>query len=170
MRNRTILAVLLFFLCGAAVFAQGILVEAESFREKGGWAVDQQFMDKMGSPYLIAHGLGVPVADAVTSVSIPSKGTWHVYVRTYNWTSPWTSQEGPGRFAVKIGGMELENELGGTGDGWMWQYAGKARLPEGEAVLSLCDLTGFDGRCDALFITRDRHAELPDGGDALRSF
>ena len=50
MRNRTILAVLLFFLCGAAAFAQGILVEAESFREKGGWAVDQQFMDKMGSP------------------------------------------------------------------------------------------------------------------------
>ncbi len=170
MRNRTILAVLLFFLCGAAAFAQGILVEAESFREKGGWAVDQQFMDKMGSPYLIAHGLGLPVADAVTSVSIPSKGIWHVYVRTYNWTSPWTSKDGPGRFAVKIGGMELENELGGTGDGWMWQYAGKARLPEGEAVLSLCDLTGFDGRCDALFLTRDRHAELPDGGDALRSF
>ena len=130
MRNRTILAVLLFFLCGAAAFAQGILVEAESFREKGGWAVDQQFMDKMGSPYLIAHGLGLPVADAVTSVSIPSKGIWHVYVRTYNWTSPWTSKDGPGRFAVKIGGMELENELGGTGDGWMWQYAGKARLPE----------------------------------------
>ncbi len=66
MRNRTILAVLLFFMCGAAAFAQGILVEAESFREKGGWAVDQQFMDKMGSPYLIAHGLGMPVADAVT--------------------------------------------------------------------------------------------------------
>ena len=170
MRDRTILAVLLFFLCGAVAFAQGILVEAESFREKGGWAVDQQFMDKMGSPYLIAHGLGVPVADAVTSVSIPSKGTWHVYVRTYNWTFPWTSQDGPGIFAVKIGGMKLENELGGTGDGWMWQYAGKARLPEGEAVLSLCDLTGFDGRCDALFLTRDRHAELPDGGDALRSF
>ena len=41
MRNRTILAVLLFFLCGAAAFAQGILVEAESFREKGGWAVDR---------------------------------------------------------------------------------------------------------------------------------
>ena len=41
-----------------------VLVEVESLAEKGGWVVDQQFMDQMGSPYLLAHGLGVPVPDA----------------------------------------------------------------------------------------------------------
>ena len=54
-----------------ASFGSGVLVEAESFRDKGGWAVDQQFMDQMGSPYLIAHGMGKPVADAVTTVEFP---------------------------------------------------------------------------------------------------
>ena len=38
-----------------ASFAADVLVEAESFADKGGWAVDQQFMDLMGSPYLIAQ-------------------------------------------------------------------------------------------------------------------
>lgn len=32
-----------------------ILIEAENFQEKRGWKVDQQFMDIMGSPYLLAH-------------------------------------------------------------------------------------------------------------------
>ena len=44
-----------------------VLVEAEQFADLGGWVVDQQFMDQMGSPYLLAHGLGVPVRDATTS-------------------------------------------------------------------------------------------------------
>ena len=29
--------------------AQGVFVEAEAFADKGGWSVDQQFMDQMGS-------------------------------------------------------------------------------------------------------------------------
>lgn len=59
-----------------------VLVEAESFEVKGGWVLDQQFIDQMGSPFLMAHGMGKPVADASTSVTIPEKGIWHVYVRT----------------------------------------------------------------------------------------
>ena len=46
-----------------------ILVEAESFAEKGGWKVDQQFVHSMGSPYLLAHGMGIPVANAKTTVT-----------------------------------------------------------------------------------------------------
>ncbi|MDR1484757.1 MAG: hypothetical protein LBT09_08040, partial [Planctomycetaceae bacterium] len=37
-----------------------IFVEAESFTDKGGWVVDQQYMDVMGSPVLLAHGMGEP--------------------------------------------------------------------------------------------------------------
>ena len=80
-----------------ASFGSGVLVEAESFRDKGGWAVDQQFMDQMGSPYLIAHGMGKPVADAVTTVEFPETGTYRVYVRTFNWVAPWYDGEGPGK-------------------------------------------------------------------------
>ena len=53
-------------------------IEAESFSNKGGWKVDQQFMDLMGSPYLLAHGMGVPVDDASTEVTFPEKGEYYV--------------------------------------------------------------------------------------------
>ena len=50
--------------------AAEVLVEAEAFAERGGWVVDPQFMDQMGSPYLLAHGLGKPVANAKTEVGV----------------------------------------------------------------------------------------------------
>ena len=59
---------------GASLHAASLLVEAESFTEKGGWVVDQQFMDLMGSPYLLAHGLGSPVENASTNVQLPENG------------------------------------------------------------------------------------------------
>ena len=48
-----------------------LLVEAESFSTIGGWKLDTQFIDEMGSPYLLAHGLGRPVANATTTVELP---------------------------------------------------------------------------------------------------
>ncbi|MDR1141226.1 MAG: hypothetical protein LBL62_06000, partial [Planctomycetaceae bacterium] len=62
------------------VFAQevSVFVEAESFADKGGWVVDQQYMDVMGSPVLLAHGMGEPVADAVTEIVFPKTGTYRV--------------------------------------------------------------------------------------------
>ena len=139
----------------ASLSGNSILVEAESFADKGGWSVDQQFMDQMGSPYLLAHGMGKPVADAVTTVEIPQAGEWLIYARTYNWTSPWTGNPGPGKFRIKIGGKTVKNILGSEGDRWGWQYAGSIRLKAGETTLALTDLTGFDGRCDAIYMTMD---------------
>ena len=49
------------------------LVEAEAFADKGGWVVDPQFVEQMGSPYLLAHGKGMPVADAKTQVNLPAR-------------------------------------------------------------------------------------------------
>ena len=57
----------LLFLIGAALpafAADQLLVEAESFAEHGGWVLDTEFIEIMGSPYLMAHGLGAPVKDA----------------------------------------------------------------------------------------------------------
>ena len=49
-----------------AACAKTVFIEAESFDDWGGWVNDTQFMDQMGSPYLLAHGMGKPVADAKT--------------------------------------------------------------------------------------------------------
>ena len=128
MKRLFTLIVLLGALSLGHVEAKGILVEAESFANAGGWSIDQQFIFEMGSPYLIAHGMGTAVEDAVTTISIPKQGRYHIYVRTYNWTSPWSEKRGAGAFRVGIDGTLLGEELGSTGKAWMWQYAGAADI------------------------------------------
>ena len=49
-------------------------LEAEAFENLGGWVIDQQSVEQMGSPYLMAHGLGVPVADACTTFEVAEEG------------------------------------------------------------------------------------------------
>ena len=56
-----------------------IVVEAERFTDFGGWVNDAQFMDQMGSPFLLAHGMGKPVADATVDVKVPASGLYNVY-------------------------------------------------------------------------------------------
>ena len=85
-----LLSVCLSLTClSATVQAEAVLIEAESFQRFGGWVVDQQSMDVMGSPYLLAHGLGQPVADAKTTVPIPKPGTYRVLIRTRDWVATW---------------------------------------------------------------------------------
>lgn len=91
----------LLFLASFQTHAAGLLVEAESFSNRGGWCIDQQFMDLMGSPYLLAHGMGAKVEDATTEVEFPATGDYEVYVRTYNWTGPWFSGKGPRTIQVE---------------------------------------------------------------------
>ena len=155
---KKILTLAFFSVWAWSLGAASLFVECESFEDKGGWVLDQQFMDQMGSPYLLAHGMGVPVADAQTTLAIPESGTWHVWVRTYNWTAPWTTLPGPGRFQVKIGGKTLKTELGCRGNEWEWQYAGSVKLKAGKGTMALHDLSGFDGRCDAVYLSTENVA------------
>lgn len=165
------LCVLLFAcITGFQASAANYLLEAESFANKGGWVVDQQFMDRMGSPYLMAHGLGTPVKDAMTRITLPQVGTYYIYVRTYNWTSPWDKGEGPGKFQVVIDGEPLSTTVGSTGNAWMWQPAGQVKIDRAQVAVGLHDLTGFNGRCDALFFTTDPREVPPNEMEALTAF
>ena len=163
---------LLYCFLQAALFAsaQDLLIEAESFSHKGGWVVDQQFMDLMGSSYLMAHGMGERVADATTEVEFPEKGTYYVYVRTFNWTSPWYDGKGPGQFKLSVGGRRLSTTLGCEGKEWMWQSAGKVSVRNLKSQLKLHDLTGFNGRCDAIYFTKTAGAVPPSDLAALEKF
>ena len=133
-------------------FAQGadvaLHLECEAFESWGGWVNDTQFMDQMGSPYLLAHGLGRPVANARTTFSVDADADCRVTARTKNWTAPW-SKTAAGRFRILVDGQALPNELGAAGDGaWTVEEAGSVALKKGVHTLELQDLTGFDGRCD----------------------
>lgn len=142
--------ILLFGLSGMK--AQFILIEAESFVNKGGWVVDQQFMDEMGSPYLLAHGLGVKVDDAVTTVPIPGEGKYRVWVRTKDWVGQWNTDGAPGKFNLVINGNCLPEVFGTKYTEWTWQDGGITDIKGAEARIELRDLTGFEGRCDAILL------------------
>lgn len=146
-----------------------VFIEAENFDVKGGWVVDQQYMDIMGSSYLMAHGMGVPVADAFTAVQFPSSGEYTVFVRTFNWTSPWSEGKGPGGFSLSVNGEKTGSTLGTTGSEWFWQNAGKVNITGRKVKVALHDHTGFNGRADAVYFTRKNNPP-PNDNKELKKF
>ena len=153
-----------------AAAGENVLVEAESFTHLGGWVIDPQFMDVMGSPYLLAHGLGRPVADATTAVEFPSPGAYRVWVRTKDWVAQWRAVGTPGCFQLVVNGKPLETVFGTEGAAWHWQDGGRVRIPARRVPVALHDLTGFEGRCDAVFFTADANFTPPNEGLALAAF
>jgi len=143
--------------------------------------VDQQFTDQMGSPMLLAHGLGVPVADATTTVEFPAAGTYRLWVRTRDWAAPWAAPGAPGKFQLLIDGKPLETTFGIEGARWHWQDGGAVKVAVGDAshrqdashrkvTLALHDLTGFDGRCDAIVFSANENFTPPNDVKSLAAF
>jgi len=147
-----------------------IFIEAESFSSVGGWVIDQQAMDVMGSPYMLAHGLGIPVKDAGTTIKVSKDADYRVWVRTRDWVAPWGAEGTPGRFQLLIEGIPLQTTFGTEGSKWHWQDGGQVHLNAGLKNISLHDLTGFEGRCDAIIFTADHQFIPPDEADELRDF
>lgn len=159
----------LFLTAACALRAEtSVFVEAEAFASHGGWTLDTQFIEIMGSPYLLAHGLGTPVKNAETTVQFPAAGTYRVFVRTKDWVSPWKAEGAPGKFQLLVNGKPLSETFGTTGD-WHWQAGGAVEIPQAGAVkLALQDLTGFAGRCDAVYFTTG-NAAPPETREARRA-
>ncbi|MFI3320709.1 MAG: FAD-dependent oxidoreductase [Rikenellaceae bacterium] len=138
------------------------LVETESFKNKGGWRSDHQAFPKIGSAYLLAQGYGRPVKDATTVVKFDEAATYHVYVSTYNWTAPWYDGKGPGSFQLMVNNKPMANTLGDEGKAWGWQYAGEVKVKAGNNNLALHDLTGFGGRADAIYFSKEKKTPLSE--------
>jgi hypothetical protein len=164
-----------FAFCWVAVGSQAaygntVLVEAESFRDHGGWVLDTQFIDIMGSPYLLAHGLGEPVKDATTTVSFPAQGTYRVWVRTIDWVARWKAPGAPGKFQVMVNGQALSQTFGTQGANWFWHDGGSVEINDRQVKLALHDLTGFEGRCDAVLFSSSPGYQPPNESAPMASW
>ena len=106
MKARALIPTLLMAGVACAAPPSGKLVECESFRDLGGWVVDPHSMRQIGSSYVMAHGYGTPVKDAVTTAKFPAEGRYAVWARTRNWNAVWT-KGAAGRFQVVVDGKTL---------------------------------------------------------------
>lgn len=169
-----------------------VMALATRFNDKGDWILEQQFVLQMGSSYLMAHGLGTPLAkDAKTEINIPEDGDYRLWVRTKNWTAFWSEGKTPGIFQVLIDGKADPSEFGigkmpldvKAGNDfpddidtsrearaeraqWYWQKGETYHLTKGSHSIALHDLMGLDGRCDAIILTSTD--EVP--GDSLEDY
>lgn len=166
---RKIAYVFIFVLAAVELWGQQhVFVETESFQNRGGWVIDQQSFDVIGSSYLLAHGMGRPVKDATTTVHFEKPGKYHLWVRTKDW-APFP--KGPGKFQVSIDGQWTQEEFGSSGsDEWRWYYGGETEIKGNQVKLVMRDLTGFDGRCDALLFTSSKKFMPPQDVKALATF
>ena len=117
MKRITVFLSVMLLLCSCA---DDVFLEAERFADYGGWIREDQFYDIMGSSYLMAHGVGNTVEDASTDLTLPSSGSWNVWVRTYNWNSPWDSSQAPGIFQIMVDGVPLNDMVGDVPQKWDW--------------------------------------------------
>lgn len=145
-----------------------VLIETESFNDKGGWVVDQQFIPSMGSPYLLAHGMGEPVKNAKTLAEFPEGGQYWFWVRTKDWVPD--RPETPGTFKLIFDGKEFP-ETFGVNKGWQWVQAGRINVDEsGKLHMELKDETGFDGRCDAIYFSKDKNDVPPSTQEEMSNW
>ncbi|MCX8035957.1 MAG: FAD-dependent oxidoreductase [Candidatus Sumerlaeia bacterium] len=148
----------------AATAPAVVWLEAEQFADCGGWSNDSQFVAQMGSPYLLATGLGKPVKDAVTKARIPAPGEYRLWVRCKDWYP----DDSPGQFQVIIAGRPSKTTFGKAKTSeWQWTDGGMFNIRSAEVEVRLHDLTGWWGRCDALVLTADPSFRPSDNPDEL---
>jgi len=148
---------------GSAAAARPVWLEAEAFDDLGGWTSDWQWIDQMGSPYLLSVGLGTPVRDAVKNVTLPQAGRYRLWARTKDWVP----EHHPGQFQVVINGRPQPHVFGKSGQaGWQWEDGGTLELPA-QVELRLHDLTGYYGRCDVIVLCDDPAWTPPADAAAL---
>jgi hypothetical protein len=91
-------------------------------------------------------------------------------VRTKDWVAPWKAPGAPGKFQLVLNGQPLAETFGTKGAEWFWHDGGMVTLAEKRATLALHDLTGFDGRCDAIYFTSDLNETPPNDSAPLSAW
>lgn len=136
---------------GAANSQIIVLVEAEDFQFKGGWAVGSARQEAVDKFLMAAAEPAKPrPAPAATAIRIPAAGEYAVWVRSRDYASQAPRSR---RYRVAIDGAALPGEGGRHGkEGWAWENLGRVALQGGEHLLELRFVSSFS-RCDRIVLT-----------------
>lgn len=131
---------------------QKIWIDALAFENTGGFIFDTQFVREMGQGYLLANGVGEPIAPASTRFVLNEEGKYRIHVRTKNWNNEYT----PDGIVVSVDGVKSEHICAEMrSQGWYWEIAGDFELTAGTHTLEVADTKGWFGRFAAVIITND---------------
>lgn len=147
---------LTFLLCllinCSALFAQQsrYLVEAESFRFKGGW-YEEKNGTAMGNSILRVQGTKHGAADALTVIEVKEKAQYTVWVRAMDF------KEKPGTRLFRLFVDEHPMEEAGKhgNEGFTWEKVGTVALDAKQVLLRLKDTKKNFARCDAILLSAD---------------
>ena len=89
-------------------------------------------------------------------------------MRTKDWVAPWNASGHPGQFQVTLDGVAVKEIFGTKGIQWCWHDGGMVEIKQKEITVGLHDLTGFDGRCDALLFSEDPNL-VPDNDSSPKA-
>ncbi len=145
-------------------------IEAAHFDDYGGWVLDTQYIQNIGSSYLLAHGLGNPVKNAVARINLPKAGSYRLWVYTKDWVAAWKKDIAPGVFKILVNGAVSEVIFGNEGLNWHWQDGGIITVPDREAIIEVADLTGYEGRFAGIYLTADLSFKPPAEKKELTAF
>ncbi len=147
-----------------------VFIESSCFENYGGWVLDTQYIQNMGSAYLLAHGIGEKVSPATTKITFPKTGKYKLWVYTKNWVAFWKKDYAPGIFSVSIGDKTLSTTFG-TGDAeWYWQEGETFEVENLNDTITVTDLTGYEGRFACMFFTMDMDFVPPCEKHELETF
>ncbi|MCJ7730380.1 MAG: FAD-dependent oxidoreductase, partial [Sedimentisphaerales bacterium] len=74
------------------------------------------------------------------------------------------------KFQLFIDNKSLETVFGTEGAWWYWQDGGTVEITKKQVSIALHDLTGFEGRCDAIIFTADADFIPPNEFEKLAAF
>lgn len=131
---------------------QKIWLDAINFENKGGFIAETQFVREMGQGYLMANGVGEPVAPASTTFTVNEDGNYRFYIRTKNWNNEYA----PDGLVVSVDGVKSEHVCSEMHSfGWYFEIAGDFYLKAGKHTIEVADTKGWFGRFSAVIITND---------------
>ena len=88
-------------------------------------------------------------------------------MRTKDWVAHWGAPGAPGKFQLVVNGRPLSATFGTKSATWFWHDGGHIDIPDRQTTVALHDLTGFDGRCDAVYFTKDLQETPPNDSAPL---
>ncbi len=153
------LFVLSVLACGVSQAANVVWLEAEQFRDLGGWTERRAVRRP--------DGLAVPAGDR-TGWAGQGRGDDGVDSRrrasTASGSAPATGCPSTARASFRSCWAASAARVFGQSKakGWVWEDGGAHELAAGKLEVRLHDLTGHYGRCDAIVLTDDPDYRPPD--------